>query len=203
MGLLDSACHRPQASFFGQEAYPALAGKAAALMHSLACNRALVNGDERLALLATVVFLRINGYVLDLTDDEAFDLTMSVAAGQLDAGGIQDGFDSRQPLCDLRDPCILARVRLHIRFCRCGCAVRASSDWFAAGLLGGSSGQALGPVPDSAEHFLAHGETDRFGGLDEEPCPRPGIAVSLPHEQPRRPGQILPEHESPGEVIGG
>ena len=39
---------------------------------------------------ATVVFLRINGYVLDLTDDEAFDLTMSVAAGQLDADGIQE-----------------------------------------------------------------------------------------------------------------
>ena len=90
LGLLDSACHRPQASFFGQEAYPALAGKAAALMHTLACNHALVDGNKRLALLATVVFLRINGSVLDLTDDEAFDLTMSVAAGQLDADGIQE-----------------------------------------------------------------------------------------------------------------
>jgi death-on-curing protein len=90
LGLLDSACHRPQASFFGQEAYPALAGKAAALMHTLACNHALVDGNKRLALLATVVFLRINGYVLDLTDDEAFDLTMSVAAGQLDADGIKE-----------------------------------------------------------------------------------------------------------------
>ena len=90
LGLLDSVCHRPQASFFGQEAYPALAGKAAALMHSLACNHALVDGNKRLALLATVVFLRINGSVLDLTDDEAFDLTMSVAAGQLDADGIQE-----------------------------------------------------------------------------------------------------------------
>jgi death on curing protein len=89
LGLLDSACHRPQASFFGQEAYPTLAAKAAALMHSLACNHALVDGNKRLALLATVVFLRIDGYTLDLTDDEAFDLTMSVAAGQLDADGIQ------------------------------------------------------------------------------------------------------------------
>ena len=87
LGLLDSACHRPQASLFGQEAYRTLAGKSAALMHSLAGNHALVDGNKRLALLATVVFLRINGYVLDLTDDEAFDLTMSVAAGQLDAEG--------------------------------------------------------------------------------------------------------------------
>jgi death on curing protein len=89
LGLLDSACHRPQASFFGHEAYPTLAAKAAALMHSLACNRALVDGNKRLALLATAVFLRIKGYILDLTDDEAFDLTMSVAAGQLDADAIQ------------------------------------------------------------------------------------------------------------------
>jgi death-on-curing protein len=89
LGLLDSACHRPRASFFGQDAYPALTGKAAALMHSLAGNHSLVDGNKRLALLATVVFLRINGYVLDLTDDDAFDLTMSVAAGQLDVDGIE------------------------------------------------------------------------------------------------------------------
>jgi death on curing protein len=89
LGLLDSACHRPQAAFFGQQAYPALTAKAAALMHSVAVNHALVDGNKRLALLATVVFLRINGYRLDLTDDEAFDLTLSVAAGQLDAEGIE------------------------------------------------------------------------------------------------------------------
>ena len=89
LGLLDSACHRPQSGLLGQEAYPTLAGKAGALMHSLACNHALVDGDKRLALLATVVFLRINGYHLDLADDEAFDLTLSAAAGQLDAAGIE------------------------------------------------------------------------------------------------------------------
>ena len=58
-------------------------------MHSLAGNHALVDGNKRLALLATVVFLRINGYVLDVTDDEAFALTMSVAAGELDATEIE------------------------------------------------------------------------------------------------------------------
>jgi death on curing protein len=89
LGLLDSACHRPQAGFSGQDAYPTLAGKAAALMHSLACNHALVDGNKRLALLATVVFLRINGDHLELADDEAFDLTLSVAAGNLDAEAIE------------------------------------------------------------------------------------------------------------------
>jgi death on curing protein len=90
LGLLDSACHRLQASFFGQEAYPTLPAKAAALMHSLAGNHALVDGNKRLALLATVVFLRINGWVLDLSDEEAFELTMSVASGELDADGISE-----------------------------------------------------------------------------------------------------------------
>lgn len=89
LGLLDSACHRPQSGLLGQDAYPTLAAKASALMHSLARNHALVDGNKRLALLATVVFLRINGYRLDLTDDEAFGLTMSVAAGQMDAAEIE------------------------------------------------------------------------------------------------------------------
>ncbi len=89
VGLLDSACHRPQAGLLGQEAYPTLAAKASAFMHSLAGNHALVDGNKRLAWLATADFSWINGYLLDMTDDEAFDLTMSVAAGQLDAGGIE------------------------------------------------------------------------------------------------------------------
>ena len=89
LGLLDSACHRPRSGFMGHEAYPTLAGKAAALMHSVAGNHALVDGNKRLALLATVVFLRINGYRLALPDDDAFDLVLIVAAGQLDAGGIE------------------------------------------------------------------------------------------------------------------
>ena len=70
LGLLDSACHRPRSGLFGQEAYPTLAGKAGALMHSVAGNDALVDGNKRLALLATVVFLRINGHRLELSDDE-------------------------------------------------------------------------------------------------------------------------------------
>ena len=89
LGLLDSACHRPQAGLLGTEAYSTLAAKAGALMHSLAGNHALVDGNKRLALLATVVFLRINGWRLDATGPEAFDLTVSVAAGQLDAAEIE------------------------------------------------------------------------------------------------------------------
>ncbi len=93
-------------------------------MHSLACNHALVDGNKRLALLATVVFLRINGYVLDLTDDEAFDLTMSVAAGQLDAEGIGSGFDSRKHPRDHKSR--HSRFREAARFCR---RERGGTQW--------------------------------------------------------------------------
>ena len=64
-------------------------GQGRRALHSLAGNHALVDGNKRLAWLATADFLWINGYLLDMTDDEAFDLTMLVAAGQLDAAGIE------------------------------------------------------------------------------------------------------------------
>ncbi len=82
-GLLQSALARPQATAFEQDAYPTLEEKAAALMHSLARNHALVDGNKRLALAATIAFLGINGRRLTLTNDEAYHLVVNVAAGQL------------------------------------------------------------------------------------------------------------------------
>lgn len=84
VGLLDATTTRPRSSAFGQDAYPAVALKAAALLHSLAGNHALVDGNKRLAWLATVVFLDLNGHTPDVDDDMAFDLVMAVAAGDLD-----------------------------------------------------------------------------------------------------------------------
>jgi death-on-curing protein len=84
VGLLDSAAARPQSSAFGEDAYPTLALKAAALLHSIARNHALVDGNKRLAWLATVVFLDLNGHRPDLTPDAAFDLVMDVAEGKSD-----------------------------------------------------------------------------------------------------------------------
>lgn len=83
-GLLESAAARVCASAFGGDAYESTHEKAAALMHSLARSRPLVDGNKRLALAATVVFLRINGERLMLSDDEAYDLTIAVATGKLD-----------------------------------------------------------------------------------------------------------------------
>ena len=81
-GLLQSALSRPEASAFGSDAYATLEEKAAALLHSLARNHALVDGNKRLALAATIAFLGMNGRRLTLTNDEAYDLIVEVAAGQ-------------------------------------------------------------------------------------------------------------------------
>lgn len=83
-GLLESALARPQASAFGQDAYPGLFEKSAALLHSLARNHALVDGNKRLALAATIAFLAINGRQLTLSNDAAYDLVIAVATGELD-----------------------------------------------------------------------------------------------------------------------
>jgi death-on-curing protein len=84
IGLLESAVHRPRASVLGQDAYPDLFTKAAALLHSLARNHPLVDGNKRLAWLATYVFLAKNGAVVDPADDEAYELVIDVAAGTVD-----------------------------------------------------------------------------------------------------------------------
>ncbi|MGV9374515.1 type II toxin-antitoxin system death-on-curing family toxin [Nonomuraea sp. NPDC003707] len=83
LGLLSSAVHRPGSAMFGQEAYPDLITKAAALLHSLAVNHPLIDGNKRLSWLVTDVFLRFNGVELDTDDDSAYDLVVAVAAGKL------------------------------------------------------------------------------------------------------------------------
>ncbi|HEX9528870.1 MAG TPA: type II toxin-antitoxin system death-on-curing family toxin [Streptosporangiaceae bacterium] len=84
-GLLESAAARPQATAFGEDAYRDLDAKAAALLHSLARNHALVDGNKRLALAAVIAFYGVNGRRLTLTNDEAYDLVIDVAAGRLDS----------------------------------------------------------------------------------------------------------------------
>jgi|SRR5580693_3311889 death-on-curing protein len=89
LGLLEAALARPQTTAFGADAYPTLDEKAAALLHSLARNHALIDGNKRLALSGLIAFYGINGRRLTLTNDEAYELVMAVASGELDAvGGI-------------------------------------------------------------------------------------------------------------------
>jgi death on curing protein len=84
LGLLDSAMARPRSSAFAVDAYATIDTKATALLHSLAGNHPLVDGNKRLAWLATVVFLDLNGVAPKLSDDEAFDVVWEVASGESD-----------------------------------------------------------------------------------------------------------------------
>ncbi len=79
-GLLESALARPQASAFGEDAYPTAHDKAAAPLHSLARNQALVDGNKRLALAATIAFLGMNGIKLTLSNDQAYDLAETLSS---------------------------------------------------------------------------------------------------------------------------
>jgi death-on-curing protein len=80
LGLLDSAVNRLRSSAFGEDAYITLNLKAAALLHSMTKNHALVDGNKRLAWLSTVVFCDLNGFALDLEDDDAFQLVWDIAS---------------------------------------------------------------------------------------------------------------------------
>ena len=84
IGLLDAAAARPRSSVFGADAYPDLDMKAAALLHSIVTSHPLVDGNKRLAWLATYVFCAKNGVELDPDDDAANDLVIAVASGSLD-----------------------------------------------------------------------------------------------------------------------
>ncbi len=84
VGLLEAAVARPRASAFGEDAYPTAQLKAAALLHSIARNHALVDGNKRLALAATLALLGVNGMRLGMMNDEAYDVVVAVAAGGMD-----------------------------------------------------------------------------------------------------------------------
>jgi death-on-curing protein len=84
VGLLEAAAARPQASAFGEDAYATTHEKAAALLHSIVRNHALVDGNKRLGLAAVLAFYGVNGRHLTMTNDEAYDFVISVATGELD-----------------------------------------------------------------------------------------------------------------------
>ena len=92
LGLLASAAARPQMSVYGDDAYPTLVDKAAALMHSIARNHCLIDRNKRLAWSATRVFLIMNDADLAYEIDDAEQLVLGVAKGELDVSGLAADF---------------------------------------------------------------------------------------------------------------
>ena len=89
IGLFASAVARPPASVFGQDAYPDIWAKAAALLQSIVSNHALVDGNKRLGWLSTAVFLNLNGAPVERARNaDVYDLVIRVAGGEADVATI-------------------------------------------------------------------------------------------------------------------
>lgn len=84
LGLLESAAMRPRTSAFGEDAYPTIDEKAAALMESIVRNHPLVDGNKRLGWIAAKTFYVLNGVRLAAPHDAAYDLVIGIAEGQVD-----------------------------------------------------------------------------------------------------------------------
>ena len=83
LGLVHSALERPATTLMGQEAYPSIELKCAAQTESLARNHPFVDGNKRASWIALNHLLRINGYLLFASQDDAFDFIQGVSRGQL------------------------------------------------------------------------------------------------------------------------
>lgn len=83
VGLLDSALARPKTTVFGEDAYPSLPLKAAALAHSIAKNHALVDGNKRTTWALMVSFLVVNGYKHNFTTDEGLNFVLDLATDKI------------------------------------------------------------------------------------------------------------------------
>ena len=83
LGLLEAAVARPQATFDGEDLYPDLATKAAALMASLVGNHPFVDGNKRVGITAAAIFLQRNGLRLAATNAAVEAFTLAVAQGHM------------------------------------------------------------------------------------------------------------------------
>ncbi|MFM7490319.1 MAG: type II toxin-antitoxin system death-on-curing family toxin [Actinomycetota bacterium] len=89
IGLLGSAVARPQTSVFGEDAYPDVFSKAAALLQSIVNNHPLIDGNKRLGWLATAVFLELNDVQASkATNDDVYDFVIWVASSNPDLDAI-------------------------------------------------------------------------------------------------------------------
>ncbi len=77
--LLESAVFRPKTSFGGKELYKTCFDKGACLIHSLISNHPFVDGNKRTAMVAGIVFLSLNGYVTDFSQEEVVEIALDIA----------------------------------------------------------------------------------------------------------------------------
>jgi death-on-curing protein len=94
-GALESAVARPGMTFGGEDLYPDVAAKAAALMHSLVLNHPFVDGNKRVGVAAAELLAEYNGSVVNATDEELEILTLAVAEGKVEPEALAIWFRQR------------------------------------------------------------------------------------------------------------
>jgi death-on-curing protein len=94
-GGLESAAARPAMTFGGEDLYPDLAAKTAALMHSLVMNHPFVDGNNRVGAAAAELFVLLNRWRLEATDEEFEEITLTLARGELEADALAIWFRQR------------------------------------------------------------------------------------------------------------
>jgi death-on-curing protein len=90
VSLLQSALEMPKSTFGGSFLHEDLFMMAAAYLFHLVQNHAFIDGNKRIGLFAAVAFLDKNGIEIIADEDEAADLVLSVAQGQLGKEAIAD-----------------------------------------------------------------------------------------------------------------
>lgn len=92
-GALEAALERPFASFGDEDAHPTTAAKAAALLHGLATSHPFIDGNKRVALAATLIWLEVNEVELVLEPDVAEALVVGVASGSVGLEQLREVFE--------------------------------------------------------------------------------------------------------------
>ena len=90
LGALESALAQPRMTFEGEELYPTVVDKAAALGFSLINNHPFVDGNKRIGHAAMEVFLILNGYEVEAEVDEQERIILEGAAGQIKREGLKE-----------------------------------------------------------------------------------------------------------------
>ena len=88
VGLLQSSLARPNTTLYGEDAYPSLDLKAAALMHSIVTSHPLIDGNKRTAWALMITFVLLNGFEVVAETDDAFDFVLGVATESQDLDSI-------------------------------------------------------------------------------------------------------------------
>lgn len=82
-GKLESSIAQPFQQISGQDLYPTLISKASMLYYFCIKNHPFEDGNKRMGIFALILYLAKNGYWLDTTDEELFDITVYTAASSM------------------------------------------------------------------------------------------------------------------------